>query len=49
MDLIILVACLSIAAILVASLAIGAILLAAAFIGVPVDEYDFDLSDDDIL
>lgn len=49
MDLIPLVAIIALAAIVIVSLAIGAVLLMAAFIGAPAGEYDFDLSDDDLL
>ena len=49
MDLILLAAGIAAIVIVTLGLAAGALLLLAAFIGAPVGEYDFDLSDDDLL
>jgi hypothetical protein len=49
MDLIIFVAGLTLVALVIASMVIGALMLLAAFIGAPSGDYDFDLSDDDLL
>jgi hypothetical protein len=49
MDLILLAAGIAAIVIVTLGLAAGALLLLAAFIGAPAGEYDFDLSDDDLL
>jgi hypothetical protein len=49
MDLIIFIAGLTLVALVIASMVIGALMLLAAFIGAPSGDYDFDLSDDDLL